>query len=127
ESLHRYADRIKARAIRRLGELVKRIEPARGANQNIRAGARPKVGRQAAANGAGLSPHQLKQAIRVANVPREDFERQVESESPPTVTALAEQGKGVVARAAQRRRAAQSYINIIDTLRASLEAEYAKK
>jgi hypothetical protein len=30
-----------------------------------------------------LSPHQLKQAIRVAKVPEADFERQVESERPP--------------------------------------------
>jgi hypothetical protein len=64
-----------SRAVRRCGELAKRIEPARGANQNIREGGRPKVGRQAAANGAALSPHQPKQAIRVANVSREDFER----------------------------------------------------
>jgi hypothetical protein len=48
------------RAIRRCGELVKRIEPAKGANQNIGADARPKVGRKAAANGAGLSAHQLR-------------------------------------------------------------------
>lgn len=33
-----------------------------------------------------------KQAIRVANVPREDFERQVESEKPPTITALGQRG-----------------------------------
>jgi hypothetical protein len=48
-----YADRIKARVIRRCGELAKLIEPKRGANQNIKAGGRPKVGRKAAANGAG--------------------------------------------------------------------------
>jgi hypothetical protein len=42
---------------------------------------------------AGLSRHQIKQALRVANVPKEDFERQVESDNPPTVTALAEQGR----------------------------------
>lgn len=88
--LHKHADRIKARAIRRCGELAKQIEPKRGANQNIREGDRPKVGRTAAANGAGLSPHQLKQALRVANVPKADFERQVESARPPTITKLAE-------------------------------------
>jgi hypothetical protein len=36
----RYADRICA--IRRCGELAKKIEPKRGANQNIKAGAHPK-------------------------------------------------------------------------------------
>ncbi|NKC02405.1 hypothetical protein HED55_00385 [Ochrobactrum haematophilum] len=40
-----------------------------------------------------MSPHQAKQAVRVANVPQSDFERQVESANPPTVTKLAEQGK----------------------------------
>jgi hypothetical protein len=33
---------------------------------------------------------QLKQSIRLANVPQADFERQVKSEKPPTVTALAD-------------------------------------
>jgi hypothetical protein len=93
ETLLNYATRIKARASRRCGELAKQIEPKRGANQNIEADGRPKVGRLAEANGAGLSVHQLKQSISVANVPSEDFERQVESETPPTVTALADQGR----------------------------------
>jgi hypothetical protein len=92
ESLHRYADRIKARAIRRCGELLKLVEPARGANQNIRDGAGMKVTRQSAASDAGLSERQKVTALRVASVPIEDFEQQVESDSPPTITALAEQG-----------------------------------
>jgi hypothetical protein len=33
-----------------------------------------------------MSTHQTKQAIRVANVPKEEFERQVESDNAPTVT-----------------------------------------
>jgi hypothetical protein len=87
-TLLRLARRIQARAVRRCGELAKLIEPARGARTDL--GRVPARGsRKAAADGAGLSPHQLKQAIRVANVPREEFERQVESEKPPTVTALA--------------------------------------
>ncbi len=71
---------IKARAIRRCGELAKLIEPARG-HEN---GWVPT--RSGEAKKAGLSSHQLKQAIRVANVPKADFERQVESERPPTIT-----------------------------------------
>lgn len=39
-----------------------------------------------------MSPHQAKQALRVANVPADDFERQVESANPPTISALALQG-----------------------------------
>lgn len=51
------------------------------------------VSRSQVAADAGMSPHQAKQAVRVANVPAADFERQVESANPPTVTKLAEQGK----------------------------------
>lgn len=42
---------------------------------------------------AGQSKNQQIQAMRVANVSEADFERQVESDNPPTVTRLAEQGK----------------------------------
>jgi hypothetical protein len=45
------------------------------------------------ATNVGLSEHQRKTALRVANVPGEEFERAVESDQPPTVTALAERGK----------------------------------
>jgi hypothetical protein len=41
---------------------------------------------------AGLSKRQKDTAIQVANVPEGEFETQVESDSPPTVTALAKQG-----------------------------------
>ena len=50
----------------------------------------PKVGRSAAAKKAGMSERQRKTALRVANVPKEQFEKQVESENPPTVTKLAQ-------------------------------------
>lgn len=93
DELRKLADRIQARAIRRCGELLRAIEPGNGKNQNIREGARPNVTRTEAARDAGLSEHQRKTALRVANVPREDFERQVEGRTPPTVTKLAQQGK----------------------------------
>lgn len=87
------ATRIQARAIRRCGELLKEIEKQHGANQNIGDGDGPKVyTRKEAAEDAGLSERQQKTAVRVANIPEEDFEAKVESDSPPTVTALAEQG-----------------------------------
>lgn len=41
---------------------------------------------KAAANAAGLSQRQRETAVRVANVPEEDFERQVESAKPPIIT-----------------------------------------
>ncbi len=96
------AVRIQARAIRRCGELLRKIESKRGGN---RGGGRPgpdgkpKGGRtpigltrSRAAEDAGLSDDQRKTAIRVASIPKREFERQVESATPPTVTSLAEQG-----------------------------------
>jgi len=88
-------DRIQARAIRRAGELLKQIEPGKGGQPyqsgSTRSGDHPS--RKQAATDAGLSDHQRKQALRVANVPESDFTEQVESDTPPTVTKLAEQGK----------------------------------
>lgn len=96
KTLERYCARIKARAIRREGELLKQAPDASrlGLNQHNEAqvGDLPRLTRTTLADAAGLSEHQRKQAIRVASVPIEDFERQVESERPPTLTELAAQG-----------------------------------
>lgn len=50
-------------------------------------------GREHAATEAGLSERQRKTALRVASVPEPSFTAQVESENPPTITKLAEQGR----------------------------------
>lgn len=89
DSLRKMADRIQARAIRRCGELLKMVEPANGARTDLGTAQT----RGSTATDAGLSERQRKTALRVANVPDDSFERQVESEAPPTITALAEQGK----------------------------------
>jgi hypothetical protein len=81
--------RIQARAVRRCGELLKEFEPAKN-QYDAQADGGPS--RAQAAQEAGLSKRQEKTAVRVANVPEEEFEAQIESDSPPTVTALAEQG-----------------------------------
>jgi hypothetical protein len=47
----------------------------------------------AAGEQAGMSERQVKTAVRVANIPTEEFEAAIESVKPPTVTALAERGK----------------------------------
>lgn len=94
DTLRQMADRIQARAVRRAGELLKQFD-ARGGDRSKKEGARlsaPPLSQQAMARDAGMSDHQRKQAVRVANVPAEQFEKQVESEAPPTVTALAKQG-----------------------------------
>lgn len=94
DSLRKMADRIQARAIRRAGELLKQIEPGRGARDGKRGeGAHTPLTRADAAREAGMSKHQQVQATRVANIPDSDFEQRVESDSPPTITKLAEQGK----------------------------------
>ncbi len=56
----------------RSGELLKQIEPASGARTDL--GRAPAQGRSDAAREAGMSPHQAKQATRVANVPADQFE-----------------------------------------------------
>ena len=89
-SLRKMADRIQARAARRMGELLKEFD-ARGAHRKTE-GAHGSSQRDAAAT-AGISEHQQLQAVRVASIPPEAFEAAVESEKPPTVTALADMGK----------------------------------
>ncbi|MGH8572389.1 MAG: hypothetical protein ACREX8_07430, partial [Gammaproteobacteria bacterium] len=72
---------------------MREIEARQGSNQNIREGDRPNVRtRSQAATEAGLSEHQRKTALRIAAIPEEEFEAQIESDDPPTVSALAEQG-----------------------------------
>ena len=58
------------------------------------------VSMRRSAEEAGLSLHQTRQAIRVANLPKGEFERLVESDNPPTVEQLANLGRrrGVQAR-----------------------------
>lgn len=93
QELERMAQRIRARAIRRAGELLKQIEPGQGARDGKRgAGDHTPFTREDAARDAGMSKHQQVQATRVANILPQDFERQVESDKPPTLSQLAAQG-----------------------------------
>lgn len=93
DQLERMAQRIRARAIRRAGELLKQIEPDKGGRPSeTGVGDHTGFTRSDAARDAGMSKHQQVQATRVASVPEQDFERQVESEKPPTLSALAQQG-----------------------------------
>ena len=100
ESLQVLALRIRARAERRCGELLKEIPLAHGINQNIKAGGHPKVTRTLAATDAGLSESARKRVLRIASVPRGEFEQQMERARPPTVTQLAERGRIARANAA---------------------------
>jgi hypothetical protein len=87
------AERIQARAIRRCGELLKQVPSGQGSkNQHgeLRDGT---VTRQEAALNAGLSERQKVTALRVATLSAPQFEQLVESDSPPTVTQLADLGR----------------------------------
>ena len=89
DALLKMATRIKARAVRRAGELLRQIEPATGTTK--KEGDRP-FSRADAASEAGLSKHQQKQATRIAAISEADFNSQVDGQSPPTLTQLASQG-----------------------------------
>jgi hypothetical protein len=91
DEMMKMATRIRDRAIRRAGELLKQIEPATGAHR--KSTGTDTLSRKAAAGQAGMSKRQKDTAINVANVPADEFEKQVESSNPPTVTTLASQGK----------------------------------
>lgn len=90
DSLKKFADRIQARAVCRAGELLREYD-ARGGDRSKSVGDGTFGQRQAAAE-AGMSKRQQVTAVRVANVPKEEFEAVVEGDNPPTVTKLAEMG-----------------------------------
>ena len=93
DSLKLLADEIHARAVQRLGELLRAIprpeQGGRPSQNDVGAGI---VSRAAAARAAGLSTRQKVTALRVAAIPRAEFERLVTSTKPPTVTQLAALG-----------------------------------
>ena len=92
DALMKMAVRIKARAIRRAGELLAQIEAGQGARDAQRDMGDHVPLRSDVARDAGFSPHQQTQAVRIAAVPEASFEAQVEGPTPPTLTALARQG-----------------------------------
>ncbi len=95
DQLMKMAMRIQSRAISRCGELLSQIDIVRGDKSLFvdANGSDSIVTRKSAAEQAGLSERQQYTALRVANVPKDEFERLVESDNPPTVTKLAELGK----------------------------------
>jgi hypothetical protein len=93
DSLRVMAVRIQARAQRRAGELLKQITPGTGGRPSENPGGRPpEFSRTQAAQDAGLSDHQRKTALRIANIPEPQFEDAVEGVKPPTITDLAARG-----------------------------------
>ena len=91
--MRKMAVRIQARAIRRCGELLRTVPASLGGRPSeTREGAHPSLTREQAATDAGRSKHQRKTALRLTAIPEQDFVAQLESDKPPTVTALAKQG-----------------------------------
>jgi hypothetical protein len=91
-TLYNLAVKIQARAVRRCGELLEQFQAQGRRTDRLSDGAGRKLTRREVAEAAGISPRQEVTAVRVANVPPEEFEALVESECPPTVTALADRG-----------------------------------
>src|SRR5258708_11832120 len=85
------ADRIQARAVRRMGELLKQFDAqGRRSDQQLSEGTHTKLSQREVAENAGISKHQQVQAVRVANIPEDKFEAAIEQPKPATVTTLAE-------------------------------------
>lgn len=94
EALYKMALRINVRANERMGELLKQFDAAQGKrNDKPHVAGDMKLTRTEAAARAGLSERQKNQALRIANVPKVERDRLIESDNPPTVTALADRGK----------------------------------
>jgi hypothetical protein len=95
ETMQRAAERIRARAIRRAGELLEQIQPSKGGKPTHKGSptkAATGPSRIGVGHAAGLSTRQTKEALRVARVPASEFESAIEAERPATVTELAERG-----------------------------------
>lgn len=92
DELYQMARRIQGRAVRRAGELLKAFNKGVGRPKGGNGVAAGPISQRDAANEAGMSKRQEKQAVRIANLPEDDFEAAVESDHPPTVTVLAGMG-----------------------------------
>lgn len=90
ETLIGFAMRIRARAVRRLGELLREFD-GRGRRQNTVSNLG--ISQREAAARAGISEHRQLQAVRVANVPAAEFEAAVERPRPMTVVQIADIGR----------------------------------
>ena len=83
------ARRIRARAFRRMGEISRELEKTQGKLRST-TGTKSK---EATLRVAGISKTQAHRAEKVAAIPPEEFERRVESETPPPISVLLTSGK----------------------------------
>lgn len=94
DELERQCQRVRARAVRRQGELLQQIETAQGARNDLALPALEgqKLRRADKAAEAGISPKQMRTAVSIAAIPEAEFERDVEAPKPATLTELAIKG-----------------------------------
>lgn len=115
DQLEQMAKRIRARATRRAGELLKQIPPATGRRSDLVT--EPFESRAGAASDAGLSLRQARTAIQMAQVPDDDFEEMVEGGA--TVTEIAAAGTQRRETPADRA-AAKALVRAVDAYRFAL-------
>jgi hypothetical protein len=94
--LENYARRIRLRAVRRCGELLRQFD-ARGGNRARRKTEAPltfaRPSRARVAQEAGLSEYKARAAASIAAIPEAEFEAAVESRRPPGTTLLRHWGR----------------------------------
>jgi hypothetical protein len=95
DSLRQLADRIQARAVRRMGELYKTFNAQGQRTDKLIDGTVNKLTQKEVRKSEGISERQAATAVRVANVPTEKFEAAIEQPKPATVTELSEMGKKI--------------------------------
>lgn len=96
EALYKMALRIQARAVRRLGELLKQYDAQGQRTDILSIGDDTKLSQKEMADRAGISKRQQVTAVRVASVPERTFEATIEGSKSTTITALADMGKQTV-------------------------------
>ena len=111
KEMQNMAMRIRLRAERRLGQLYDEFEKAQGKRTDQLGDSKSpshEKTRTEAAKEIGQTKDQMIRSVRASRIPEEKFEEQVESESPPTITSLAEQGTNKKPKPEPRREDYQS-------------------
>lgn len=75
-----------------------------------------KSDRRKAADAAGMSRHQMYQAMKVADIPEDDFERLIEDDDPPTLTELANHSAPSRDNGMTRTKAAAAIAKAVDAM-----------
>jgi|GEM_PF-2564550 len=97
KEMERSAMEIRFRALRRCGELIKKIEKSVGGKpfqeKYTGEGGHPSKTRKQAAEDAGLSAHQQRAAVQLANISQTEWDECMDGEEAPTMEKLKAKGK----------------------------------